>query len=384
MKTEQGLWEKGDGWKINSIGSSDVGDSAELVIIFSARNILEDKELHSAIKSLYPNALLFGCSTAGEIIDTYVYNDTTVTTAIKFNSCKLKSCTTYLSDVNKSEEVGEKLGKELASPDLKHVIVLSQGTNVNGSKLAKGITQSLPCGVTVTGGLSADGTAFGKTLVICADEIGDNLVAALGIYGESLEVGYASVGGWSPFGPERKITHSRGNVLYMLDNRPALDLYKEYLGDQASDLPSSGLLFPLAVRPSDADTSEAVVRTILSVCEKEHSITVAGDIPEGWSAQLMVAQPNDLIEAASEAAKISMGPHAQHQPELSLLISCVGRKLFLKQRTEEEVESVRDVFGTNTTITGFYSYGELSPFAPDRTCKLHNQTMTITTLRERD
>ena len=68
--------------------------------------------------------------------------------------------------------------------------------------------------------------------------------------------------------------------------------------------------------------------------------------------------------------------------EFALLISCVGRKLVLKQRTEEEVEAVRDVIGPQAAMAGFYSYGELSPFTPGGQCRLHNQTMTITTLSE--
>jgi hypothetical protein len=70
-------------------------------------------------------------------------------------------------------------------------------------------------------------------------------------------------------------------------------------------------------------------------------------------------------------------------PELAILISCVGRKLVLDQRVEEEIEAVREVYGANTILTGFYSYGEISPFTPDAKCELHNQTMTITTLSEK-
>ena len=70
-------------------------------------------------------------------------------------------------------------------------------------------------------------------------------------------------------------------------------------------------------------------------------------------------------------------------PDLALLISCVGRKLILKQRIEEEVDGVREALGATTKLTGFYSYGEISPFTPGAKCELHNQTMTITTFLER-
>jgi hypothetical protein len=124
------------------------------------------------------------------------------------------------------------------------------------------------------------------------------------------------------------------------------------------------------------------VRTILAVNEEDQSITFAGDIPEGSMVQLMKANTDRLIMGAGKAAGISLNGTPTRKPDLALLISCVGRKLVLKQLVEEEVEGVRDVFGQHTTLAGFYSYGEISPFSADARCELHNQTMTITTFYE--
>ena len=107
-------------------------------------------------------------------------------------------------------------------------------------------------------------------------------------------------------------------------------------------------------------------------------MTFAGDIPQGATARLMKANFDRLIEGAQGAAEKS----TSIIPDLAILISCVGRKLVLKDRTEEELESVRRIFGNKTVLTGFYSYGEISPFTPNSKCELHNQTMTITTLSE--
>ncbi len=234
--------------------------------------------------------------------------------------------------------------------------------------------------MTVTGGLSGDGTRFAKTYVLAGGEPRQNVVAAVGFYGERLRVGYASLGGWDPFGPDRLITRSSDNVLYELDGKSALSLYKQYLGEHASGLPSTALLFPLNVRVPGGDTP--VVRTILAVDEDRQSMTFAGDVPEGSHAQLMRANFDRLIDGAGGAAVTSAGALGDHPAELAILISCVGRKLVLKQRIEEEVESVRDVMGAGTVLTGFYSYGEISPFTPSGKCELHNQTMTITSLCE--
>ncbi|MBT4969775.1 MAG: hypothetical protein HOM80_12280, partial [Bacteroidetes bacterium] len=207
-----------------------------------------------------------------------------------------------------------------------------------------------------------------------------DIIAAIGFYGEDIKIGYGSLGGWDSFGVERSVTKSEANVLYEIDNTPALSIYKSFLGDQAKDLPASGLLFPLSMR-TEAD-AEPVVRTILAVDEEKQSLTFAGDIPEGSYIKLMKANIDRLITGAEDAAKVSVNPLSGNLPELAILISCVGRKLVLNQMVEEEVEAVQDVVGEQAKLTGFYSYGEIAPFLEGAKCELHNQTMTITTFQE--
>ncbi|MCP4756795.1 MAG: hypothetical protein GY866_38525, partial [Proteobacteria bacterium] len=203
----------------------------------------------------------------------------------------------------------------------------------------------------------------------------------LGLYGEQLEVGFASLGGWDSFGPERLITRSEGNVLYELDGKSALALYRKYLGDHAAGLPATGLLFPLSLRSPESE--DGLVRTILSINEEDQSLTFAGDVPEGIYCRLMKANFDRLIDGAIGAAKVSFEAIGSSSPDLALLISCVGRKMVLNQRVEEEIEGAREILGKRTVLTGFYSYGEISPFSPRARCTLHNQTMTITTFSEK-
>jgi hypothetical protein len=263
---------------------------------------------------------------------------------------------------------------------LVHVFVLSDGQRVNGSELVAGIQERLPHGVSITGGMAGDGTRFEQTLVGLDSAPSEGSVVAVALYGPSLHVGYGSMGGWDSFGPDRVITRSNGNILYELDGQSALDLYKRYLGDLAAQLPGSALLFPLAIRTSESRT--LVVRTILSINEKESSMTFAGDMPEGAYARLMMANFDRLIDGATTAA-LECEALGSATPDLAILISCVGRRLVLGPRTEEEIESVRHVLGAGAVLTGFYSYGEISPFTRSTRCELHNQTMTITTLSER-
>lgn len=379
MEIEQCRWTAARGWEPHPPGG--LRGSAQLALIFGSREVLGDPGLWREVCTAYPGAQWFGCSTAGDIYGTQITDDSLVVTAVVFERTEVKGARTRITGPQDSFVAGERLAQALARDGLVHVFVLSDGVQVNGSELVRGLASRLPPEVTVTGGLSGDGARFKETLVIGDGAPEPLAIAAVGLYGPSLRVGYASLGGWDAFGPERLITRSAGNVLHELDGRSALELYKTYLGPHARDLPASGLLFPLSIRVEAGE--KPVVRTILSVNEEERSMTFAGDVPVGHYARFMKANFDRLIDGAVGAARTSYEAVGSAPCDLALLVSCVGRKLVLGQRAEEEVEGVRDVLGDGTVLAGFYSYGEISPFTPDAKCELHNQTMTITTLVER-
>jgi hypothetical protein len=378
MKVEQVRWQKDNGFL--PVYGGGLKKDAQLVLVFGATAILKDHTLIQEVKKLYPEAHILGCSTAGEISGTQVFDDSLVVTSIRFESTHFAGTSIKLGDMGNSFEAGERLASSINRDNLTHVFVLSDGLKVNGSELVKGLTEHLPAEVTITGGLAGDGDRFGETLVFWDNVPQRDTIALVGFYGDSLKIGYGSMGGWDPFGPERLITKSKENVLYELDGKSALEIYKMYLGEHAKGLPATALLFPLSLRTKDGETG--IVRTILSIDEENHSMTFAGDIPEEAYARFMKANFERLIDGAQAAAKTSHQAIGARSPNVAILISCVGRKLVLKQRIEEEVEAARDIFGANTVLTGFYSYGEISPFLPGAPCSLHNQTMTITTFTE--
>jgi hypothetical protein len=380
MRIEQTSWTEAYDWKPDK--PRDLGESAQLVLMFGTTSILKEQKQFQEIRTAYPNAHMLGCSTAGEICGTRVFDDSLVATAVQFEHTQITGAKVKLSNVESSFQAGEQLATSLDKDGLVHVLVISDGNEVNGSELVRGLVKHLPSQVAVTGGLAGDGARFERTLVFLDDAPEEAKIAVLGFYGTRLKVGYGSLGGWDPFGPERLITRSTGNVLYELDGQSALALYKKYLGEYAADLPASGLLFPLSLRAKEGASATGLVRTILSVNEKDQSMTFAGDVPEGTFARFMKANFERLIDGAIGAAQASYQVIGSSSPDLAILISCVGRKLVLRQRTEEEVEGVRDILGERTFLTGFYSYGEIAPFIPSATCELHNQTMTITTFLE--
>lgn len=381
MILEQLSWTPSHKWQTKLSQTTD-NFNPQLVFVFGSRKVLSDIELVKELQVRYPLSQLIGCSTSGEIVGTEVNDDSLAVTAVFFEKTMLQFSFLELGDSIDSFKIASQLVTPLISNSLRHLLVLSDGLNVNGSELVRGFREMLPDSVSLTGGLAGDGSDFVETFVIDQQGIPrTKLIAAIGFYGDSIQVGYGSYGGWDSFGIDRKITKSKENVLFEIDGAPALELYKSFLGDKASELPGSGLLFPLSLR-TEYDQIP-VVRTILSINEMEQSITFAGDMTEGAYVKFMKANIDRLINGSIKAAQISIENNHDMSPEFALLISCVGRKLVLKQLVEEEVEAASQIFGKETVITGFYSYGEISPFSSGAQCELHNQTMTITTFSER-
>jgi hypothetical protein len=380
MKISQHVWQDSLGW---SPPLPVVADAAvQLVLAFGSPRQIQRADLAAAMREAFPASVVAGCSTAGEIAGTRVHDETLVATAIRFERSTV-DCVDVAVEGD-GADAAQMVARALVRPGLRHVLVLCDGLNVNGSVFAHTLRAALPEGVCATGGLAGDADRFERTLICSSDPAREGgarsaRVVGVGLYGEALRVGYGSQGGWDSFGPARRVTRSRGNVLFELDGESALALYKSYLGDHASALPGSALLFPLLLE--DPCGGDGLVRTVLAVDEEAGSLTFAGDIPVGSQARLMKANFDRLIDGAcSSASATSRGLDGTHA-ELAILISCVGRKLVLRQRIEEEVEAVREVL-PRAVLAGFYSYGELCPQGSLGSCELHNQTMTITTLAE--
>ncbi|MEA5260280.1 FIST C-terminal domain-containing protein [Arcicella aquatica] len=378
MKTQQSVF-KNNQWKSISEGNDFVASKANLVLAFGERICLETVKPYQYLKDLYPNADIVINSTSGEIYQDSVHDGSIIVTAIQFDKTHVKSIAIDIQSHYESGSAGEKIASGLNGENLKAIFIISDGAKVNGSELIASLNHKINENILVSGGLAGDGARFEKTLVGLNNDPEEGKIVAVGLYGENLRLGHGTMGGWDGFGPERRVTESEYNTLYKIGDMAALDLYKEYLGKYAEGLPGAALLFPLSMR--ETEDSEPVVRTILSIDEEKKSMTFAGELPKGSLVRFMKANFDRLIDASAKAAQDSIQPF-EASPELAILVSCVGRKLVLGQRTEEEVEAAREIMGDDTIITGFYSYGEISPLNPNARCGLHNQTMTITTLSE--
>jgi hypothetical protein len=379
MHSQQITWNSQAGW--NTAADP---EKVALVFYFGARDELACGARYQELRKMFPAAHILGCSTGGQINNNDVNDEGIVAAAVRFDATQLRLVHRDIADVSRSWDCGAAIGNALNGDDLAGVFLLSDGLNVNGSELVNGLVSVIGAGIPLTGGMAGDGANFAQTLVggDCAPR--SRVVVGLGFYGKAIRIGHGSAGGWDLFGPRRQVTRANGNVLFELDGEPALDLYERYLGPEDSKgLPGSALLFPIQVHDAEQPDS-AVVRTVLAVDREKRSMTFAGDVPQGWTAQLMRGTFDRLAEGAADAARQAhTGLKAgKDDHRFSILVSCIGRRLLMGQRTTDETEAAGAELGDDTLRLGFYSYGEISPHAKSGICELHNQTMTVTTFAE--
>ncbi|WP_046743377.1 FIST signal transduction protein [Kordia zhangzhouensis] len=362
--------------------SENISLKKPLVLVFGNRYLLEDESILDEVKALFADGEFVFGSSAGDITSQYVDDESVTITAIEFEKSYYEIKTAnVLTDSEKTDSflTGKNLINQFPVTGLKHIFVVSEGSFINGSQLTQGMNAAVDNNILITGALCGDAARFEKTIASYNELPKSGEIVAIGLYGESLNVSFSINGGWTPFGPERVVTRSKANILYELDDQPALDLYKKYLGEKSKELPAAALLYPLKVKSSNE--KQSIVRTILNINEEDNSMVLAGDILENSRVQLMMTNVDNIVDASEEAASNAL-EFQEKEPDLAILVSCIGRKLVLDQRVEEEVEEVIEVVGKHTTICGLYSYGEIAPFRGEQNCQLHNQTMTITLISE--
>jgi hypothetical protein len=378
MKAETLFWTSQAGW---SEPRPDLA-GAQLALYFGKRESIASGDRYLELQEMFPGAAIVGCSTGGQIFSGDVSDEIVAAMVFRFENTGITVVGQEISDRRHSFAAGSRLGAQLMRPGLKGIFILSDGIHINGCDLVAGILSSVGRSVTVTGGLAGDGTAFQETLVGAGGVPRAKRIAAIGFYGDAISIGHGHAGGWDEFGPKRKVSRSEGNVLFALDDEPPLHLYERYLGEEAEGLPGTALLYPLLIA-DPAHPQHSVVRSVLGIDRNHGSMTFAGNIPQGWSAQLMRGHFDNLAEGAATAARqASLAGTVSGSDVAAILVSCIGRRILMGQNAVDEIASVEANIGEGVQQIGFYSYGEISPHAVSGICELHNQTMTVTTIAE--
>ncbi|MCO8275577.1 FIST C-terminal domain-containing protein [Actinoplanes sp. TRM 88003] len=371
MRNDVLRWSIDSGWSAPFPAAE--GDRT-VVLAFGSSELTTVSPALEQLVEAYPDVIMAGASTSGAFADTELSIDGLIVSITTFDSTRVRSRSIPLVQIDDTIDLAEAFGD--LGRSARAVMVIADGKAVNGDLVVERLFGALAPGVPMFGGLAGDGARFVDTWTLVDGKPQSGYGTIVTFHGDRLEAGWGVSGGWHIFGPRRTVTRSEGCVLYELDGQPALELYRRYLGDRADGLPGTALLFPLSV--AAPDRTVPVVRTVLSIDEATQSMTFAGQVPIGSVTQLMRANLDNLIDGAANAGTAA---EAGAGTALAFGVSCVGRQIVLGERTEEEVEAAYDELSPDTTFVGFYSHGEIGPNSDGRT-QLHNQTMTIMTLRE--
>ncbi len=348
----------------------------------------------SAIASTLREALgdvpIVGCGTDGEIANGLAVDSVSLM-VLASNNVRAKSV--VVEDLRSgSFEAAAQAAKALAAPDARVMILLPDGLSCNGTAIIKGAQSILGPDFVIGGGTAGDRGRFVKTHQIHGGRVYSGSLVALMLYGPpSLEVGYGVMSGWQPIGVARVVTRAVGNVVYEIDGKSALEFYKTFLGDRASQLPAIGVEYPFALVDESGRVGQSstvggeeylLLRAPMNVNHADGSITFAGEIPQGAKVKMTRAKSEAVIDA-SRAAATRASKQLSGTADAVMFFSCMARRLVLGRRTSREIEVARETFGLEAPMIGFYTYGEIANCGDvSPTCRFHNETATFLALRE--
>ncbi len=351
-----------------------------VVIAFANIEWANDPQLLKELKQHLPGIEIVGCSTAGEISNVGLFEKSMVLTAIRFESSSSKVQIMNEKVSADQRQSGRNLGQKLKDKNLRGLFLFAPGVTVQGSALLHGVKEAVGPDALLLGGLAGDSGKFVKTAVFHNDQTYSDHIIGLGFYGENIDFSHSSKAGFRSFGGVRQITKANDHIVFEIDGQPALKVYKESLGKHADDLPSTGLMFPLALL-NNQQSETGLIRAVLGVNEADQSINLAGDVDSGTFFKLMRAENQSLIGGAQGAAeKVSKNATSD---SIGILISCVARRMVMGDAVEDEIDAALAELKNCQNVAGFYAYGEFGPFFSLVDCQLHNQTMTVNVISER-
>lgn len=353
---------------------------ADLVICFINDHWIDSLDAYNICRQHYvraENILIVG--SGGQIVDEHLIDDELCMVAIQWEHSTSKGFITDCTSFEQTRKVASAAAQAIMSETLRHVLVFADAQHINGTELLKGLYDVLPAHIGVSGGLASDGKTIKQSRVGLNHNPQNHKIAVIGLYGDRLQIHCSAQSGWLPFGPIRTVTKAQENKLFEADGLPVFDIYKQYINaNDAQDLTTHSLYHPLAVLNKDG--SDFAIRAIVALDAEEKSLTLTCDIPQGSIFQLTHCHYKGVIAGAEEAAE-QIRQHANLDHAFVLMVDCIARRLLLGMKTEDELEVVKEVL-PNTPCIGFYSHGEIAWHRNNNSCKLHNQTMTMTSISE--
>ncbi|MFH1459555.1 MAG: FIST N-terminal domain-containing protein [Candidatus Omnitrophota bacterium] len=369
---------------LDRMGSND----PNMVFCFASSRF-DHPDLIRGIKSVIPNAPLVGCTTAGEI--TQNGPDKKSVTVLALKSDNLYAALGIGRNINKnSRSSGQEVARDtiVKTPkgEIRHAfMMLPDGLNGNGVEIIRGIQEVLGTSFPIVGGSAGDDFLFQKTFQYYEENVYENSVVGVLFSGE-ISVGIGARHGWYPLGKPRIVTEADHNIIKKLDGKPAARIYEDYFGKRVADLKNEpmarmSVMYPLGM--SIPEEEECIIRNAMRINEKGELIC-AGEVPCGSEIRVMMGSKETALKAAKKAAEVALSG-LRKKAEIVFVFDSVSRERLFGRKSKEEIEIVRETFGKDTPIIGFYTYGEQAPLGA--TVHLgqtffHNETIVVFAIGE--
>jgi hypothetical protein len=362
--------------------------TTKILIVFGAMRF-NHRELLAGIASVAVDIPMIGGTTAGEISSAGFSTGSVVIMALSNDDLEFVTGIGHnMSNDERAcsvELVNDILGKTGFDPNAS-LLVFPNGMGGDGLKVLEGLQLSLGKDFEITGGYLGDDERFENTYQYYNGMVyKDAIVGLMVIKKSGYKTGIGVRSGFTSIGNSFFCTSSEGNIVKEFEHANALELYKDFLGEERAErLPAVCLEYPFGIidnNPSDSTESLFQLRCGLSVDHEKGTIALAASIPEGSEVTLTTASRGDIINGAREAAAQAKKSLGDATPMALIMFSCVGRKLVLGRRIQEEVDAVRECIGHDVPIIGFYTYGEIGPIDKTKpelsSVKFHNETVVL-------
>jgi hypothetical protein len=322
---------------------------------------------------------VFGSTTAGEIIDSEVMEKSTVVMLLNINKAHYKIFTEASADTYKvSNDLALFAKASFTNPS---VVVISSGLTIDAEQIIKGF-QDVDKNTPLYGGLAGDDLTMKGSFVFSNNYDTATGLIGLVLDGDKINVKGLATSGWDNIGIEKTITKSVGNVVYTIDDEPAVDVFVKYfqftesIDNTAEIIAANFAQYPLQLTKENGNT---VLRAPLMVDIESRALIFAGGIPQGSKVKFSVQPGFDLIEKTTE--RISALKPIMPQADALIMFSCKARHMALGPMTGDEADMIRGIW--NKPLIGFFTYGEIGT-AKDSSCDFHNETCSMVILQEKN
>lgn len=325
---------------------------------------------------------VFGSTTSGEFIDGHIGEGTIAIMLLEIDKSFFK-ITFQETGNSTTHDIANRIGEEgkklFAKPAF---IVASGGIATDGEVIVSGIEEAVGTEVTIFGGMAGDDLDLSETFVFSNGKLSDNALVAIILNEDKIAIKGMATNGWKAVGNTRLVTRSKGNVVYTIDDEPALDVVIKYMGvtvdlDSKKDVVVNiGAYFPLQL---DRDNAPPVMRTVMFVNKEERSLICAGNVPQGSKLRFSLPPDFDVIDNVIEECN-DLKNNNNKEIDAMLIFSCVSRHLSFGEMAGEEIDRIKKVW--NSPLIGFFSYGEIGKSIKGKH-EFHNNTCCIVVLKEK-